>query len=762
MKRSILFFILFTGFLTIMKAQSPTVFISGTITNISNGSPIADHLVYISADSSSGFFFFTTRTTSVNGTYDCSIQNVPTNDTVRFYVSTYDCQNYMHQETVLSIHAQNVVDFSICDNSGTECQANFEYYADSTNANTFHFISTSTPANLITSLLWDFGDGSPHATTHDPWHTFPTNGYYMVCLTITTSNACTSTHCDTISVGQNTGCQASFQYYADSANIQTFHFYSTSTPANLIASYAWNFGDGSQVVTTSDPWHTYATYGTYTVCLTIITTTNCTSTYCESVTVGQGGGCHAQFTFYTDSLNAGSYVYHFIDQSTGNPAHWYWNFGDPSSGTANTSTLQNPAHTFSVNGTYMVCLTISGNNCQDATCDSLSVGGNPTNCENSFTYTKNFLTVNFEGHTNSPYFTNYLWNFGDPASGNSNSSLLQNPTHVYSTAGSYIVTLTTVDSTSCTWSRTETIWVSGTCDLYGYVIAENSYVDHGFIQLIRVDSNSTMTVVDTKDIGDSIGMYWFGGVTSGHYYLKAELLPTSIYYGQYAPTYYIQSITWGNANLIELGTVNNPYNINMVPTVDLPSGNGTIHGTINQNLKVNGSGGPVANVEVLLLNGQDHPFAYTKTNQNGEFAFDNIALGTYTVYPEDAGKATSPAHITLDNTNSSANLSFNMHEGSIIFGIQDPLPQFISGISDIYPNPPVDVANISITATKDVSLQVSIYNMTGQLIQELPVVAHKGQNRVTFGTSTLSNGFYYLKVSSEDGSSMVRKFIKSR
>jgi len=49
----------------------------------------------------------------------------------------------------------------------------------------------------------------------------------------------------------------------------------------------------------------------------------------------------------------------FVDTSTGGPTGWAWNFGDPTSGGANTSTLQNPTHTFSANGSFNVTLTAS-------------------------------------------------------------------------------------------------------------------------------------------------------------------------------------------------------------------------------------------------------------------------------------------------------------------------------------------------------------------------------------------------------------------
>lgn len=75
---------------------------------------------------------------------------------------------------------------------------------------------------------------------------------------------------------------------------------------------------------------------------------------------GEGGGLRtdevtisilrrpdAFFTFTTNGLTA-----IFEDVSTGNPTSWRWEFGD-----GQTSTAQNPTHTYSAAGTYTVTLT---------------------------------------------------------------------------------------------------------------------------------------------------------------------------------------------------------------------------------------------------------------------------------------------------------------------------------------------------------------------------------------------------------------------
>ena len=62
---------------------------------------------------------------------------------------------------------------------------------------------------------------------------------------------------------------------------------------------------------------------------------------------------NADFTANNVNVCLGSSII-FSDTSTGNPNSWVWNFGD-----GNSSTLQNPTHTYSSPGTYNVSLTVS-------------------------------------------------------------------------------------------------------------------------------------------------------------------------------------------------------------------------------------------------------------------------------------------------------------------------------------------------------------------------------------------------------------------
>jgi len=64
----------------------------------------------------------------------------------------------------------------------------------------------------------------------------------------------------------------------------------------------------------------------------------------------------ANFTFQPAAPTIGTNV-NFTDTSGGSPTSWAWNFGDPASGTSNTSSAQNPTHAFLSAGTFNVSLT---------------------------------------------------------------------------------------------------------------------------------------------------------------------------------------------------------------------------------------------------------------------------------------------------------------------------------------------------------------------------------------------------------------------
>jgi len=116
----------------------------------------------------------------------------------------------------------------------------------------------------------------------------------------------------------------------------------------------WTFGDGGTSSVCSNPTHTYATKGVYTVALTV-TGPGGTDTRTRTGAITVYEPVQADFA---GSPTAGGppLLVAFINQSRGDYATCAWTFGD--GGTS--STCSNPTHTYATEGVYAVALTVSG------------------------------------------------------------------------------------------------------------------------------------------------------------------------------------------------------------------------------------------------------------------------------------------------------------------------------------------------------------------------------------------------------------------
>ena len=140
------------------------------------------------------------------------------------------------------------------------CQALFQ--ASTTPTGFFYTFMDSSYASSgnVNSWLWDFGDGNT-STQQNPVHAYNAPGTYLVCLTITTTQPCTSVFCDSIVVG-NSGPNCTANLTA-SVSGNTATFAATGSGTGTPVSWYWDFGDGN-ATSTSTPTtsHTYVGGGT--------------------------------------------------------------------------------------------------------------------------------------------------------------------------------------------------------------------------------------------------------------------------------------------------------------------------------------------------------------------------------------------------------------------------------------------------------------------------------------------------------------------
>ncbi len=301
---------------------------------------------------------------------------------------------------------------------------------------TITFTNTSTGAN---AYYWKFGDDST-STAYSPAHIYTTAGQDTVTLISYGLAGCNDTTHLIVNITQAETVVSTFTASPLSGCVPvTVHFTNTSTNANHTL---WNFGD-TDTSSTINPVHTYSSPGTYVVKLYSINISPCGYVVDSSTsTIVVNAYAHDSFTVSTDS-GCTPLTVTFNNLST-NATSYTWNFGDNSGPNSNTS----PTHIYTTAGTDTVTLIGFGaGGCNDTIRYSpITIIGAPITVS-SFTPTANLsacdsLTVQFtNGSSNA---VSYLWKFGD-----GDSSNVTNPSHTYTTSGTFTVTLVAYDTTAC-------------------------------------------------------------------------------------------------------------------------------------------------------------------------------------------------------------------------------------------------------------------------------------------------------------------------
>jgi len=357
----------------------------------------------------------------------------------------------------------------------------------------------------IVSYQWNFGDGGTGSgiTVN---HVYVQPGTYTVTLTVNdaagngpVSDTMTVTVLDvTPPVGD-----AGPDQTVDEDTSVTFNGGSSDNVG--VVSYQWNFGDGSTAsgITTS---HTYSTPGTYTVTLTVTDGAGLSDSDTLIMTVRdttppvvEAGPDQTVNEDTSVTFNGGG------SNDNAGIVSYQWNFGD--GGTGNGITV---SHTYSTPGTYTVTLTVDDAAGNGPVSDTLTVtvldvtppvgdaGPDQTVDEDTS------VTFDGGGSSDNVGIVSYQWNFGDGGTG---SGIINS--HIYSTPGTYTVTLTVTDGAGLSDSDILTLIVRDTTP---------PVVDAGPDRTVNEDISATF---DGSGSSDNVGIVSYtwnfgdGGTASG-------------------------------------------------------------------------------------------------------------------------------------------------------------------------------------------------------------------------------------------------------
>ncbi|WP_200975645.1 PKD domain-containing protein [Echinicola sp. 20G] len=192
---------------------------------------------------------------------------------------------------------------------------------------------TNTSEN-VASYSWNFGDGNT-STEENPSHSYEAAGIYTVVLTAKGANGKIVEADEDITIIEN--LKAAYTFEKEYLMV-TF----ANTSENAVT-FSWDFGDGN-TSTEESPIHTYEAAGTYTVVLNATAQGGTTVETSQEITVE--GPPLADYTFDDEGLTVN------FNNTSENVVTYSWDFGD-----GNTSTEENPSHTYVAEGTYTVVLT---------------------------------------------------------------------------------------------------------------------------------------------------------------------------------------------------------------------------------------------------------------------------------------------------------------------------------------------------------------------------------------------------------------------
>ena len=224
------------------------------------------------------------------------------------------------------------------------------------------FNSTSTtPDGQTLSYSWNFGDANANAanpntsTLANPTHNYSVFGTYTIQCSVTTSNGCTkdSTFTATFNLKPTLAYPALAPVCQSATGTISV---ATATVTNGVPGSGIYYGPGVNATGNFSP--ALAGPGTHTIWYKFTSTANCVDSIPQTILVranpvaafASPGGClptNGQAVF----INASTI-------SDGQTLSYLWDFGD---GTA-TSTLLNPSHNYTAEGTYTASLTVTTNN----------------------------------------------------------------------------------------------------------------------------------------------------------------------------------------------------------------------------------------------------------------------------------------------------------------------------------------------------------------------------------------------------------------
>jgi hypothetical protein len=325
-----------------------------------------------------------------------------------------------------------------------------------------------------------------------------------------------------------------------------------------------------------------------------------------------------------------------------------------------------------------------------------------------------------DGYFNDPSQPNPVYYFGEQDFANGELQLLLSAT---SACGNVLDTLN--------------IFLRNQFSVEGRVLTNEMGQEGAAVLAVSSLVKNNMHVVAHANTDDD-GRFYFAELFAADYHFYA--VPDTADRSSYLPTYYANKIKWQHAFSLPLTANTYQVEIELMPSpVNLPEGNGRISGKFELPVQMDYfenycmpwfadnhpayCDGGLSNVSIILYNDQYNiPMAFTITDQEGHFFFENLPYGRYFIDAEKAGFETTVSDlIELSPLIPLRNNIVIRLEGQK--SIKFYLPEISwPHTADVFPNPVNDRLNLKVELSENESAFLTIYNTAGKLLMQKTIL----------------------------------------
>ncbi|HCX24974.1 MAG: hypothetical protein CMB80_20260 [Flammeovirgaceae bacterium] len=535
---------------------------------------------------------------------------------------------------------------------------------------TASFTNNTTVSTGTLSYAWRFGDGAT-SISPNPFHQYDNPGSYLVQLTATSSDGCEETLTKEINISPMP--TAGFDAITEVCLGDAVDFTSSSTVVSGGLTPSWDFGDGN-ISSSTNPSHTYATIGFYTVQLSVESDFGCEDTYSSQVRVypaSVGGSvsgattrCEDDDAVYTLSLSG----------QTGDVVRWersltgvdQWVSINNTSTTLDYSDLQE--------NTYFRAVVQSGV-CDEApsssaliTIDPVSEGGIIDGSAEVCSGT-NSTTLELSGYTG----TIIDWEYSSSASG---------PWTSLATAAT---TYTAIDLIATTYYRAEV--KNGVCG--------SDYSELGIVTVIPetvggtlsgsttrcADDDATYTLSLSGETGDVVR--WERSLTGSDQWISINNTTTTLDYSDLQETTYFRAIVQNGVCEEEVSSTATIQIDELSEGGEISGSTEVCSGTNSTDLELSGYFGTILDWEYATSSSgpwtslSHSASSYTATDlttttyyraevQNGVCSSDYSSIATVTVIPQTVGGSVSGSVTRCADDDATYTMTLSGHTGEVL------------------------------------------------------------------------------------------------